>query len=233
MHQWWTAAKVLLALAVLVSPACAFDMFPPAGLGGPTDLSSYTRFVHLASGVCPLSFSLNAFPVAKLDFGQCTGYQAINQQNYALQVQPTGGSLLAPQASFGPLPLRSQYYYTVLVMGQSDMLRVKVLDDDPGLPPAHHVRVRFVNAALTAPPLTLSTCGEAAAPVFCDIAPGCASDYRLLPSGLAGYRITTARSATPLVDVVTQPCNGWVYTVVVYGGYTPEEPYRVIVLRDR
>lgn len=230
MHQFQIATTLWLVMVALALPAFALDNFPPGTAGGPLDLRSYTRFVHLAPGVCPLTVSLSGRQVAALTYQQCTRYLPIMQGNYTVSLQPLGQSLLDPNSAYGPLSLYALFYSTVLIVGQPDAVRVLPLPDDPMLPSVGWVRVRFVNAAYKSPPLTLSQQGGER--LFWDLPFGCISEYRTIRRRACGYTITTPIERC-IVSLPPQSKEVKVYTVVIYRGETADEPYKAMVLQDR
>ncbi len=231
MRLCWCAMKVLLLLAVLAAPALAFDTFPSDFTGGPTDLRCYTRFAHLAPGLGRVVISLGTFPVTTLDYGQRTGYQAINQGHYPLSFHPAGECTLGPITSYGPIRLYAQSYSTVLLVGHGPALRLLQLPDDPSLPPAGRVRVRLVNAALDAPPQTLQT--TTCQPLVCTLPAGGISPYQQLPARTNGFCLMAPHAATPLLQIPPLPRTGRVFTIVISSGQSAVCPYQALVLVDR
>jgi hypothetical protein len=225
-----TVGKLVVLIAVLALPAWAIQDYPPAGIGGPTDLRAYVNLLNVAPGASPLDIYLNTYRIAAgVPYGQATGYRAIMQQDYSAGIRPAGSPLSDAPLVATPLRLRSQYYYTLAVLGVPGDLRLVPLADDPAIPPSGQVRVRVLNALYGAPPLTVAN--AQGTPLFAATPYGMVTPYRLLPLTGYGPVTVTAGNAPPLLRVLAPTEQARVYTLVIAGnprGGVPAQAFLVV-----
>ncbi len=225
---------VTMVLGLLGVPAAAaiFDTVPSALIGGPTDLRTDVRFVHLAPGVPAIDISLGHYPLAaNLAYGQGTRYQTIFQQWYDVQARPTGAAITTPPLVSQPARFIAQFSYTMLLLGTPGALWLLQLGDDPGLPPVKKSRVRFVNAVLNSPPLTLDPVAGGA--LFPAMKYGAVTPYQEIPAPREPFRVTTRDSDKPLARIALPPAGSRVYTVVLYGDFKVPASLHSLLLIER
>lgn len=227
----WLCLCCLLAWLSAV-PVLAFDPWPPAGAGGPTDLRAYVRFVNLMPGSPPVDVFLDSTrEVQCLPYGSATDYEAIMQKSYELTLRFAGMPRGFLPAGEFDVQFLSQFYYTVGILGTPECPRLVVLDDDPTLPKCGSARVRYLNAALGVPATGLAL--ASGAPVFPVMPYGTATGYANLPNGYGPFTVISTANEYTMKSVPAVPTSPRVYTLVVFGDTPRGFPMTTMMLIER
>ncbi|MHB9131368.1 MAG: DUF4397 domain-containing protein [Armatimonadota bacterium] len=231
MHRFRIAATLFLACIAMAMPALALDDYPPTGAGGPTDLCAYVRMVNLLPGSPPLTVTLDNFTVLdNLAYARPFGYQGIMQRSYLLTLRPTGTATTAPPLVAANVRFTSQFYYTVVAMPTPQGPGIVQLYDDPKLPPSGQVRVRYLNAVLSAPSLIISANGQ---PLATSVPYGYTTPYLTLPQNQLTTSVTWTGCTTPPTPVTFPQGKVRVATVIIYGDARQTGPLGALVLPER
>ena len=217
-----------LAAAALTS-ACGDDNGPSGG--------GSLRLVHVSPDAGPVDIVLDGDTIVRnLAYLGASDYLDASEGGHTLQVSATGttNTLLDRDVS-----IADGTVYTVLVADTVASLKLMVLTDDNGAPPAGKVKVRAVHAAphagrvdvyVTTPEDVIT----GATPALIDVPFGQFSTYLDADEGTYRVRVTPTGTTNVLIDSGDLTLSaGQVRTVIAVDPENSEGPFDILVLPDR
>lgn len=147
------AGLALLLLLVLTPPAHAAT-------------GTYVRLAHLAPGTGSQDITLipssgTAVRTTGVDYGDLLDYRRVEPGNFTVEWRPLGADPGGKATLSTTFAVGQGRAYTVVGLGNTDRVALKVLDDDITLPGGGKARIRVVNAAPRTPSVDLIRDGTA------------------------------------------------------------------------
>lgn len=205
----------LLAVLALVAgnglapaPAVAKD----AGTG-------WVRLAHLSPDTPSVNVALTSFGDSKtmlklsdVGYGDVSAYTRVPAGRYVASMTPAGGNAQSTPSVTQAVTVADGRAYTVAAVGDNAHLRGTVLTDDLRTPKSGSARVRLLQAAVSAPSVTVTAVGG---PVLAqDAAFGSSTGYATIQAGVWDVQITPAGATTP-IDAKVTARPGTVNTIVL------------------
>jgi len=182
------------------------------------------RWVHACegAGLVRLKHQGERFE-AGLDFGAASAYFNTAAETQTVGFADPRGELLQSGIRFDP-----DGFYTLVLWGRREDPHLLMVEDR--LPQAAgSASIRWIHAAIESPALELRS--ELGIRLLAQLESGGIADYRAVPVGGYGLKLTEAGAVEALADLVPQPfAAGGALTLIVA---RDRGRYRLIQLRDR
>jgi hypothetical protein len=210
----------LVSAPALVAPAVA----TAAPSAGSTATTAVVRSAHFSPDTAGVDVYLQAFSggeaklwVTNVGYGDVSNYQRINPGVYVVSMRPHNAPADSPPAISWTLDAKAGAAYTAAAIGMNASLQAVILDDELTPPAAGTGRVRIVQAASTAPSVSVQANGGV--DLADKLAFGKTSDYQTVPTGTWDVRATSdTGSATPATGSVAVAPGSSSTVVVLDGG---------------
>jgi hypothetical protein len=194
-----------LALAALFSlgvAACSDDDNNSGGIMQPAVGEANLRAVHLSPDAPAVDIFLNegkSAAVSDLVFGEGTGYLAVPEGTYRIDIAPEGASSAEAVLSVPGLELEKDRFYTAVAFDNlSSISALALVDDFDGLA-MDNIRVRAVHAAAAVGQVDIWNVTDPAnpAPLYVDVDFGVVGGYLDLPSAAYSLGFDVDNDAVP------------------------------------
>lgn len=203
---------LMLAVTLLVAGGIGTAAAAP-------DDPAYVRLAHLSPDTPPVDVYLAAvddpaqrFTATGVDYGSVSDYRALPAGTYTVAMRVAGAAPDSPPVIAATLTAGGGDAFTVAGTGPYAALGLEVLSDDLVAPPAGQAKVRVVNAAASAPSVSV-----AADPLPAqDVAFAGSTPYRTVPAGRWPLRVTP--DGGPARDVTLDVPANSVHTVFLVDG---------------
>jgi hypothetical protein len=222
---------------LLVLALAAAALTSACGDNGPGEGGGRLRLVHISPDVGPVDIVLDGDTIVRnLAYRAASDYLDASAGGHTLQVSTTGttNTLLDSDVS-----IADGTDYTVLVADTLASLKLIVLTDDNGPPPAGKIKVRAVHGSphaglvdvyVTTPEdvITGST------PVLINVHFGQFSPYLDADAGSYRVRVTPTKTTDVLIDSGDLTLDeGQVRTAIAVDPENGQGPFEIVVLSDR
>ena len=185
---------------------------------------AHLRWVHGCAEAGSVRLELEGEQIgAALELGQASDYQQA-----AAAVQTASFHDLRGEIFQSGVRLEAKAFYTVVLWGSRGQPRLLIVEDR--LPQAAgSAAIRWVHAAQGVPGLELRS--ELGIRLLPELEAGTVADYRAVPVGVYGLKVTEAGAADALLEIGAQSFRaGGAYTFVLTREH---DRYQLIGLRDR
>lgn len=211
----------VMGVAVLATTAAAVTTTVPASADATSAVVRSAHFSPDAAGVdvylAPFSGGSTTLWVSNEKYGSISAYQRIAPGAYVVSMRPHDAPASTRPTLTWTLNATAGSAYTAAAIGMSASLQAVVLTDDLTAPAAGTGRVRVVQAASTAPSVSVEANGGVA--LAENLAFGATSGYQTVPTGRWDVRATAdTGSATPVTSSVAIPVGSSSTVVVLDSG---------------
>jgi Domain of unknown function (DUF4397) len=198
--------------ALLTSVTLVLAVLLPATATAAT--GTYLRLAHLSPDTPNVDVTITAFDgriyqLKGVGYGAVSTYQTVDPGTYTVQMRPSSDPSAAPILT-GTVRAEQGRAYTAAVLGPQAGASITLLTDDLTRPGPGNARVRVVQGAQTAGPVTVTWNGNA---MTGPVAFATATGYVTAPAGRGTVGMAPANG--PPVTLPVDLAAGGVYTVIV------------------
>ena len=211
----------VVGVTVLATTAAAVATTVPASADATGAVVRSAHFSPDTAGVdvylAPFAGGSTTLWVSNEEYGAISQYQRIAPGAYVVSMRPHDAPASTPPTLTWTLNATAGSAYTAAAIGMSASLQAVVLTDDLTAPAAGTGRVRVVQAASSAPTVSVEANGGVS--LAADLPFGQTSKYQTVPTGRWDVRATAdTGSATPVTSSVAVPVGSSSTVVVLDAG---------------
>ena len=211
----------LLSMALVITGCSTDDESNPVA---PVTGQANVRVLHTSYDAPAVDVWVDGITaITDLDFGESSGYGALDAGTYKIQVTPTGTD--NPVVIDADLPVAANIEYTIIAADAVANITPIVVEDSRAANPAS-VKIRFAHMVPDAPAVDIKLNDGNGAVVFENKAFKSVSGYIEVDGGTYTFAVTAHGSTDEVIvfDPVTVQ-NGMVLTVVAHGTLDGTDDY--------
>ncbi|MHA3703225.1 DUF4397 domain-containing protein [Jatrophihabitans sp. YIM 134969] len=223
MHQARSALSVVGTLALAAAGLAVLGTAPASAAPTATAATAVVRSAHFSPDTAGVDVYLQAFSggqtqlwVSNVGYGDISQYKRITPGVYVVSMRPHDAPATSKPAISWTLDAKAGSAYTAAAIGRNAALQAVILNDELTPPAAGQGRVRIVQAASTAPSVTVQANGGV--DLADKLAFGSTSGYKTVPTGRWDVRATPDVGGAKPVTSSVAVAPGSSSTVVVLDG---------------